>query len=113
VTSQTLRALYSIKTESRPGSWEWVKFYKVKYGFTVGEEVYVTDSGGTAIIFTGNVDNINARQNHFAGLLVASVVKVEPTDWNLQIAMRLEVYGHDVEGKTVQVTNQVRCTFSN
>ncbi|XP_038062024.1 retinoschisin-like [Patiria miniata] len=79
-------------TNSRyPG---YVTKYKVAFGNqSTSNSTYVTDANGNAKVFKGNTDHDTPVTNLFDESVVATVVRIEPTEWHTRVRLQLELLG--------------------
>ncbi|XP_038060413.1 lactadherin-like [Patiria miniata] len=71
-----------------------VKKYKVAYKKQPSSDYeHVTDGNGNIKVFIGNTDYNTPVTNLFAESVVATVVRIEPIEWNMFVALRLELLG--------------------
>ncbi|XP_022083845.1 uncharacterized protein LOC110975570 [Acanthaster planci] len=72
-----------------------VKKYKVAYCQTHNspDRLHVTDADGNVKVFIGNTDNSTPVKNLFDESVVATAVRIEPTEWNPWVNLRLELLG--------------------
>ncbi|XP_071795658.1 lactadherin-like [Asterias amurensis] len=74
----------------------YVSTYSVKYGDSTSSLIYVTTSGGSAQIFTGNSYGDAQASNRFSSVLHAQVLRIYPVTWELEkslCCLRFEVLG--------------------
>ncbi|XP_038062002.1 lactadherin-like [Patiria miniata] len=81
-------------TKSRPPSIGWVTEYKVAYKKEPASEYeHVTDANGNVKVFMGNTDHDTPVTNMFGESVVATVVRIEPSEWHVQVRLQLELLG--------------------
>ncbi|XP_038060217.1 lactadherin-like [Patiria miniata] len=84
VTGVTTQGLYGY----------YVTAYKVAYKKQPSSErEHVTDGNGKVKVFVGNIDGNNPVTNLFDESVAATVVRIEPTDWQHEASLRLELLG--------------------
>ncbi|XP_038062078.1 lactadherin-like [Patiria miniata] len=72
----------------------YVKSYKVAYKKHPSPDYeYVTGGNGNITVFMGNTDANTPVTNLFDESVVAKVVRIEPTEWFIAVALRLELLG--------------------
>ncbi|XP_038060959.1 lactadherin-like [Patiria miniata] len=80
---------WQLESETR-----WTTNYKVKYQEKASSNYeYVKHGNGYAVEFVGNTDGTSPVTNMFDGSVVATLVRIEPTQWNYGVALRLELLG--------------------
>ncbi|XP_038060539.1 lactadherin-like [Patiria miniata] len=81
-------------TTQGSGSRWYVMRYKVAYQQQPSSQrEYVTDGNGDIKVFIGNTDADNPVNNLFDESVEATVVRIEPTEWYIGVALRLELLG--------------------
>ncbi|XP_038059582.1 retinoschisin-like [Patiria miniata] len=72
----------------------YVTQYKVAYKTQPSSEYeHVRDGNGNVKVFTGNTDDHTPVTNQFDESVVATIVRIEPTAWDVWVALRLELLG--------------------
>ncbi|XP_038060290.1 EGF-like repeat and discoidin I-like domain-containing protein 3 [Patiria miniata] len=72
----------------------YVTAYKVSYKKQPSSDrEHVTDGKGNIKVFIGNYDAYTPVTNLFDESVVATVVRIEPTEWQNGLALRLELLG--------------------
>ncbi|XP_038058774.1 lactadherin-like [Patiria miniata] len=76
------------------GSGWYVKKFKVAYKQQPSSErEHVMDGDGNIKVFIGNMDYATPVTNLFDESVVATLVRIEPTEWQTGVALRLELLG--------------------
>ncbi|XP_038060483.1 coagulation factor VIII-like [Patiria miniata] len=71
-----------------------VKKYKVSYKKQPSSDYeHVTDGNGNITVFIGNTDADTPVTNLFDESVLATVVRIEPTEWDFTVGLRLELLG--------------------
>ncbi|XP_022083730.1 lactadherin-like isoform X2 [Acanthaster planci] len=81
-------------TQGGPGGMRYVKRYLVSYQRQhSSDRVHVTDGNGEAKVFTGNSDGNTPVTNTFKASVLATTVRIEPTEWHHNVGLRFELLG--------------------
>ncbi|XP_030844550.1 uncharacterized protein LOC579853 isoform X8 [Strongylocentrotus purpuratus] len=79
-----------------PGFYEWVKSYKLACRTDDTPFHTVLDINGDDSIFTGNFDKNTIVTNTLSVPQVCRYVRLMPVTWHRYIALRMEIYGEDI-----------------
>ncbi|XP_063218125.1 neurexin-4 [Bacillus rossius redtenbacheri] len=82
-----------ISTQGRPHSSEFVMEYGISYGTNGLDYADFKEAGGDTKMFKGNVNGDTVRKNTFEYPIIAQWIRINPTRWQDQISLRLELYG--------------------
>ncbi|XP_038060588.1 EGF-like repeat and discoidin I-like domain-containing protein 3 [Patiria miniata] len=83
-----------VTTQGSPGGSWYVMRYKVAYQQQPSSQrKHVTDGNRDIKVFIGNTDSDTPVTNLFDESVEATVVRIEPTEWNKGVALRLELLG--------------------
>ncbi|XP_022083768.1 lactadherin-like [Acanthaster planci] len=81
-------------TQGGPGGIRYVKRYLVSYQRQhSSDRVHVTDGNDEAKVFTGNSDGNTPVTNMFKASVLATTVRIEPTEWHHNVGLRFELLG--------------------
>ena len=98
----TKHRIESVTTQGRPGTdQDWVKSYSVRYsqdGITWTQ---------ISTPFDANKDNETKAINVLPDNIDARYIRLSPNSWNTQIAMRFDVTGCALQGRTLAYTLNV------
>ncbi|XP_038073385.1 lactadherin-like [Patiria miniata] len=83
-----------VTTQGTPGGSWYVKRYNVAYQQQpLSQRRHVTNGNGDIMVFIGNYNPYTPVTNLFDESVEATVVRIEPTEWQNGIALRLELLG--------------------
>ncbi|XP_038062047.1 lactadherin-like [Patiria miniata] len=81
----------SRRNSAYPG---YVTKYKVAFrNQSTSDSTYVTDANGNAKVFMGNTDGHTPVTNMLDQSVVATVVRIEPTEWQRWVRLQFELLG--------------------
>ncbi|KAK3100720.1 hypothetical protein FSP39_024244 [Pinctada imbricata] len=83
----------AVATQGRQDSPEWVKAYTLSYSQDGIKYYTYTAFTRKAIVFSANFDQNTVRKQYLSIPVIARYIRLWPTDYNRQIALRWEVYG--------------------
>ncbi|XP_072033086.1 uncharacterized protein [Amphiura filiformis] len=90
-------------TQGRQDADEWVTRYRVQYSVDAINWQYVLATNTQPQIFVGNTDRNTAVTNFFVTSLTTQYIRINPTEWNNHISMRMELLGCQ---SPAQISNQ-------
>ena len=107
VDLQTPHRIESVTTQGRPGTQnDWVTSYYVSHSQdgTSWEEI--------STLFEANEDSYAKKTNRLPDNIVARYIRLRPNSWNTRIAMRFDVTGCALQGRTLVYTLNVKIMSS-
>ncbi|XP_072016894.1 uncharacterized protein [Amphiura filiformis] len=102
-----------VMIQGRDGYDQWVTKFKVLYGFDALEWMYIQlPSNQTHMVFDGNTDQNTVVTKLFPSRVRATVIRIQPIEWQLHICMRFDLLGCEAPQDCYEILNTYGRTTS-